>query len=234
MAARVDDAAAAAAGPLIQLRYGFAFNQVCRIHVLGKILVDVENVAAPFDGDMLDRILPFRVVIGIRCQIEADAFLVQGRPGQGHVIFPANERTHGPPRCLDNGEICRRVMGIGPDIAFCPSRLDFPVMGGQCAVRRKDDVAAIQGIRRFVPFGNAQADISPGGLSRSGDVLQVFTDDDGLVVIALPVGPFRFGPAADGKAKGQAIRITWDQRFGKNDELCPLLAGSFDLAGYFL
>ena len=183
---------------------------------------------------MLDRILPFRVVIGIRCQIEADAFLVQGRPGQGHVIFPANERTHGPPRCLDNGEICRRVMGIGPDIAFCPSRLDFPVMGGQCAVRRKDDVAAIQGIRRFVPFGNAQADISPGGLSRSGDVLQVFTDDDGLVVIALPVGPFRFGPAADGKAKGQAIRITWDQRFGKNDELCPLLAGSFDLAGYFL
>lgn len=66
MAARVDDAAAAAAGPLIQLRYGFAFNQVCRIHVLGKILVDVENVAAPFDGDMLDRILPFPAGLGGR------------------------------------------------------------------------------------------------------------------------------------------------------------------------
>ena len=102
-------------------------------------------------------------------------------------------------------------------------------MGGQCAVRRKDDVAAIQGIRRLVPFGNAQADISPSGLSRSGDVLQVFTDDNGLVIIALPVCPFSIRPAADSKAESQAIGITWDQRLRKDDELCPIPTGFFDL-----
>lgn len=96
MAARVDDAAAATAGRIIQFGNGCAFNQIGGIHVLGEILVDVEDVAAPFDGDMLDRILPFRVVIGIRCQIEADAFLVQGRPGQGHVVFPADGEPMGP------------------------------------------------------------------------------------------------------------------------------------------
>ena len=234
MAARVDDAAAATAGCVIQFGNGCAFNQIGGVHVLGEILVYVEDVAAPFDGDVFDRILPFWVIVRIRCQIEADAFLVQGRPGQGHVIFPANEGTHGTPRCLDDGEICRRVMGIGPDIPFRPSRLDFPMMSCQSAIRCKDDVAAIEGIRRLVPFRNAQADIGPGGLGRSGYILQVLADDDGLVIIAFPVCPFSIRPAADSKSESQAIGITWDQRLGKNDELCPLLAGSFDLAGYFL
>ncbi len=59
-------------------------------------------------------------------------------------------------------------------------------MSRQRAVRRKDDIAAIERVRRLVPFGNAQADISPGGLSRSGDVLQVFTDDNDWAVFGLP------------------------------------------------
>ncbi len=125
MAARVDDAAAAAAGRVVQFGEGSAFDQVGRIHVLSEILVDVEDVAAPFDGDVLDRILPFRVVIGIWCQIEDDAFLVERRLGQRHIIFPTDERAHGTPRRLDHGEIRRRVMRISPDIAFCPSRLIF-------------------------------------------------------------------------------------------------------------
>lgn len=125
-------------------------------------------------------------------------------------------------------------MRISPDIAFCPSRFDFPMMSRQRAVRCQDDIAAIQGIRRFIPFGNTQADISPGGFGRSGYVLQILTDDDGLVIIALPVGPFGFGTAADGKAEGQAIGIAWDQRFGKDDELCPIPAGLLDLMDDFL
>lgn len=59
------------------------------------------------------------------------------------------------------------------------------MMSRQRAVRCQDDIAAIQGIRRFIPFGNTQADISPGGFGRSGYVLQILTDDDGLVIIAL-------------------------------------------------
>lgn len=87
MAARVDDAAAATAGRVIQFGNGCAFNQIGGVHVLGEILVDVKNVATPFDGDVFYRILPFWVIIGIRCQIEADALLVESRPGQGHVVL---------------------------------------------------------------------------------------------------------------------------------------------------
>ena len=128
MAARVDDAAAATAGCVIQFGNGCAFNQIGGVHVLGEILVDVENVATPFDGDVFDRILPFWVIIGIRSYIEADAFLVERRPGQGHVVFPADEGTHGPPRRLDDGEIRGWLMRVGPDIAFGTGRLDFPVV----------------------------------------------------------------------------------------------------------
>ena len=56
------------------------------------------------------------------------------------------------------------------------------MMSRQRAVRCQDDIATIQGIRRFIPFGNTQADISPGGFGRSGYVLQILTDDDGLVI----------------------------------------------------
>ena len=103
------------------------------------------------------------------------------------------------------------------------------MMSCQGAIRCKDDVAAIEGIRRFIPFGNAQADIGPGCLGRSGYILQVLADDDGLVIIAFPVRPFSIRPAADSKAESQAIGITWDQRLRKNDELCPIPTGFFDL-----
>lgn len=70
------------------------------------------------------------------------------------------------------------------------------MMSRQRAVQCQDDVAAIQRIRHFIPFG--------------------------------------FGLDADGKAEGQAIGIAWDQRFGKDDELCPIPAGLLDLMDDFL
>ena len=229
MAAWVDDAAATAARLFVQPIDGFFFGQIIRIHILREILIHIEHVATPFDGDMLHRVLPFRIVVRIRRQIEADALLIQGRASQGHVIFPANERPHGAPGRLDDGEIRRRHVRIGPDVAFSASRLDFPVMGHELAVRREDDVAAIEGIARRVPLRHAEADIGIGFLGGCGDVGQVFADDDGFVIVALEIGALRVIAAADGEAEGQAVGIAWHERFGKDDELGSIAAGFADL-----
>ena len=155
MTAGIDDAAAAAAGRVIQFIDGALFHQVGGIHGLGKVLIDVKDVAVTFDSNVLDRILPFGIVVGIRCQIEADALLIEGRPGQRHVIFPANEGSHGSPRRLDDRKIRRRNVRIGPDIAFGTGRVYLSGEGFQGAVGPENDVAAVERIRRFIALGDA-------------------------------------------------------------------------------
>ena len=57
-------------------RLFFLFQKRRRIHVFSELLIDIEHVAVYFNGDMLDRILPFGIVIGVGCQIEGNSFFI--------------------------------------------------------------------------------------------------------------------------------------------------------------
>ena len=143
MAIGVDDAAAANARFIFQAADFFLFQKGRGIHVFSEILIDVEHVAVPFDSNVLDRILPFGVVVGIGSQIEGHSFFIQGDAGQGHVVFPADQASHAAPFRIDHGKVRFRYMGVGPDIAFGAGRFYLAVQGNQFSFRRENQIAAV-------------------------------------------------------------------------------------------
>ena len=226
MAVGIHDAAAAPADNLRQAGDLVGTVQVPGIIVPGKHHVAVDEVAVSLDGDVADGGLPLLVVIGVGGEVERHALFIQGHPGQGHVAFPADQAGHGAPGSLGDGEVV--PVGISPDYPLGSGGLELAV-DRQLPLGGEDQIRIVECGGDGVPLADADAHPGsrrPGGL---GQAIRLRSgDQDGVVVVALPVLAALRGAAAHGEAEGHAIGIAGDEQLGEDDQFGAVSGGLGD------
>ena len=193
----------------------------------------MEHEALALDGDVLDGVVPLGVIVGVGAQIQADALLIQCHAGQGHIVLPADQRTHGAPGGIHSREVV--LIRVAPDDALRAGGLQLPVVAQQLAVGPEDHIGAVQRAVVAAPLRIADGDVGTRLLRRRADAVGVRAGaEDGVVVVDLPVVPAFLGAAAHGKAVGQAVGIAGDQGFGKHDQLRAVFSGLADLGAHLV
>ena len=214
----VDDAAAAAAGDVVQVRDLVRAVQPGGVVRAVKDHVAVDEVAPALERDVLHGGLPLGVVVRVRRDVERHALFIQRRARQRHIALPADEAAHRAPRRVHDREI--PAVGVAPDHALGPGGLELAVHGGERAVRAEDEVGVVERARYAVALRHADAHIRACGLCRRGEALRLRPGhDDGVVAIQLPVLAAVLVACADREAERHAVRVAGDEQLREHDEL---------------
>ena len=224
----IDDRAAPAADHVGQAGHLRGAAEILRVVLPGEDHVAVHEVAVPLDGDVADGVLPFRIVIRIGGDVDRHALLVERRPGEGHIALPADHASHGAPGRVHHGE--EIPIRVAPHHALASRGLQLPVVHHR-ALGRNENVGIVQRGRHGVPLGDAHGEIDAVPLRRLGEGVRFRAgDENGRVVIALPVPAALLGAAPHGEAEGHAVGIARDEKLRKDDELSAVGGGFVDEA----
>ena len=119
--------------------------------------VGVNEVALALNGDVLDRCLPLGVVVGVRGDVNGDAFLVERHTRERHIALPADEIAHRPPRRVHDGE--KVAVCVAPHDALAAGGLELSVVHGP-PLGRDHHIGVIKRPRDGVALGISDADVN--------------------------------------------------------------------------
>src|SRR5919108_1564598 len=104
---------------------------------------DHERARLPWDVD--ERRLPRVAVVGRGSDVELDARFIERKPGERHVVLPADQPAEAPERRLDCSE--PTAVARAPDEPLVVGRHELAVPEGKAAVRRVVEERVVEGAR---------------------------------------------------------------------------------------
>ena len=229
----INDAAAAAAEDAPRLGcHLVAGSQILRVRILRDNHIAVHHIAAPFQRDVTDRVLPLGIVIGVAGNIQTDALLIESHPRQRHVALPANHAAHRSPGRLHHREII--LIRIAPHAALLPRRLQLSVQR-HFAFRRNKNIRIVQRPGKWIPLRKSQAHPDFVLLHFFNDGLRFLAaHNDRRIGIALPIRPPRFASLSRSESKSHAIGIAGNEELRKYNELRPMRRRLFQFRQHLL
>ena len=206
--------------------------EILGVHLLGEHHVGVDEEAVALDGNVLDGVLPFGVIVGVGGNVEGNALLVQRHAGKGHITLPADQVAHGAPGRFRNGEVI--LIGVAVYQTLRAGGLQLAVHVQQLAFGREHDVGVIQRGAVLSPLGHADADIGVDLLRRLSQQLRLRAGDaERVVIVPFPVQTAHLVPAAYGVAEGHAVGIAGDDQLREHDQLRAVFPGFPDQFHHF-
>ena len=232
MAVGVHHAASAPAGDVAQLFDLLRAVEILGVHLLGEHHVGVDEEAVALDGNVLDGVLPFGVIVGVGGNVEGNALLIQRHAGKGHIALPADQIAHRSPGGIGDGEIV--LVGVTVHQTLRSGGLQLPVDVQQLPLRGKYEVGVIQRGAVLSPLGHADADIGVDLLRRLSQQLRLRAGDaERVVIVPFPVQTAHLVPAAYGVAEGHAVGIAGDDQLREHDQLRAVFPGFPDQFHHF-